>query len=110
MWQHRHETGDTAGDPCALAWRPDGHVLAIGHATGTLHLRDLETGSLLYATTCGSAVPITSLTWMAEVLPPDTGFESFYLNEDACTAQPLPKLKDSNDAGYWNCSLPLLLI
>ncbi len=53
----------TAGPIHALAWAPDGHLLAVGHADGALAIYHVENGELL-ATVTHHAVELRRILWV----------------------------------------------
>jgi len=66
LWDVRTGAGrslTSAGEVTAVAWKPDGTLLAIGLADGTIELRDPVLGATRAATRCGNF--IDELAWSA---------------------------------------------
>ncbi|KAJ3289421.1 hypothetical protein HK104_007479 [Borealophlyctis nickersoniae] len=54
------------GSISALAWRPDGRVVALGYTTGLVELRDVESSGELVHAFQETHAEITCISWVAE--------------------------------------------
>lgn len=92
-WQRVWITTPTHSPVTAIAWRPDGKVLAVGHSNGTITLRAVENAKVLHKFTVG--IEIIYLSWTT--CPSNS---SSYRDDSALFTCQLQSMDDSKDSDY----------
>ncbi|OWF41517.1 Anaphase-promoting complex subunit 4 [Mizuhopecten yessoensis] len=77
----------------ALAWRPDGKVLAAGYTCGKINLYDIENSEVL--TTLELPGEVTCMSWITQSLPEGTTWSPDPYEDDNASLY-LPKLQPLN--------------
>lgn len=77
----------------ALAWRPDGKVLAAGYTCGKINLYDIENSEIL--TTLELQGEVTCMSWITQSLPEGSTWSPDPYDEDNAAVY-LPKLQPLN--------------
>ncbi|XP_064601241.1 anaphase-promoting complex subunit 4-like [Liolophura sinensis] len=78
----------------ALAWRPDGKVVAVGYTSGKLILCDVENSDVLHSTVIQGQ--ITHMSWISHNLPEDGEAWSSKPYPEDTSETFLPKLQPLN--------------
>ncbi|XP_060084772.1 anaphase-promoting complex subunit 4-like [Ylistrum balloti] len=77
----------------ALAWRPDGKVLAAGYTCGKINLYDIENSEIL--TTLELPGEVTCMSWITQSLPEGSAWSPDPYDDDNAAVY-LPKLQPLN--------------